>query len=422
MLAAFFRRSRGAAIGGLLLGVAACGSEPLEGGGEGGGANGSAGEGGGANVPDIPDYTSSPCYGEPWMTSRYDGQAHRETPVATTCRGEGDRALVYVADDVFGTRVTQDAVNRFLHRYELAGSRRSFRPDLGVLPTNEAVFGALRASQTSDGKLPIVIIDTNGGGDGYLCGWCRRTELHLDAVQLTPLDGDKALAIAAHESFHAIHRGYDADEVVWVDETLAEAAMVVNGFGDEAWLNDFLDDPNVDWGPGITRPQDFHYGAGLAFGAYLWEQGGPELLSAITAERANGWSGIEAALAATGEARDALALFLDMAVALHVDDPAQGYGFESFQVGDRLARPALSLGSPERGRLEPYGLVYRTLPASATTLLVEGDASVRGRVVYAGEPPVVDAVRLDAETELSAGTAVLVLTATASAAYTVTAR
>ncbi len=249
-------------------------------------------------------------------------------------------------------------VNGFLHRYDLVGNPGSYREDLGVLPTDEAVFGALSTAALLDGKLPIFVIDTNGGGAGYLCGWCSGVELHLDGTDLTPLDGDGAVSIAAHETFHAIHRGYDANEVGWLDETLAQAAMVANGFfsTDRALLNQFARKPNVNWGPGLSDTRKFDYGAGLAFGAYLWELGGPELMQAVTQNPANAWAGLDAALQATGYGESGLDTLLDMAVALWLDDPERGYGFESFDLVDGVGTTALD--ADVNGVVEPYALAY----------------------------------------------------------------
>ncbi|HEX6764169.1 MAG TPA: hypothetical protein VF103_01800, partial [Polyangiaceae bacterium] len=236
----------------------------------------------------IPDYTRSPCYGNPRSTIVYDGVTHGLNDVATTCRAEGERTLLYVEDDLWERSrspdvpaITQSEVDAFMVGYELRGRGTSYMPDLGVLPTDELVFGSLDPASIPDGKLPVFVIDSGGAGDGYLCSWCDDLSLHLDGPALRSLHTDQTLSIAAHESFHGIHRGYDANETIWVDESLAEAAMTVNGFfTDDDWLEAFLYDPNVSWGPGVDDIASFQYGAGLLFGTFLWERGGRNLLHA----------------------------------------------------------------------------------------------------------------------------------------------
>jgi hypothetical protein len=242
-----------------------------------GGAD-SSGSSSGGTTGELPDYSDSPCWGMPATTLVYDGQTHQTVEVPATCRAEGDRAFVIVADTLWENGIDQAAVNGFMHRYELFTPDGAFDPSQGVIRNDEAVFGSLDAAQLPGGKVSIFVVDTNGGGDGYLCGWCDYPQLHLDGTVLSPLDGDDALSIAAHESYHIIHYGYDADEEPWVDESLAQAAMTANGFfTDDEWLDDFRLDPDQDWGPGGVDFGSFNYGAGLVWGSYLYERGGAAL-------------------------------------------------------------------------------------------------------------------------------------------------
>src|SRR5690606_26491901 len=178
----------------------------------------------------LPDYGDSPCWGEPSSTSVYNGMTHMLDDVAVTCRAEGDRVLLYVADELWGSPVDQAAVNGLMHQLEIFTPTGSVDPEQGVVLNDEAVFGPLDDGSFPLGKLEVHVVDTHGGGDGYLCGWCSHPQLHMDGVILQPLDDDHAIAIAAHETYHVIHRALDADEAQWVDESLAEAAMTANGF------------------------------------------------------------------------------------------------------------------------------------------------------------------------------------------------
>ena len=429
---------KSAALGALSIGLlacaaAACSSESLRSdtdeGGNGagapsggiagaapGGAAGGPGASGGTGgaVGELPDYTESPCYGQVATTRVYDGETHETPEVSVVCRGETDRVRLYVAPELFDGTITQEQVNGFLHRYELTGNPGGYRAELGALPTNEAVFGALPTAALPDGKLPVFVIDTNGGGAGYLCSWCDGVELHLDGTDLSPLDGDGAVSIAAHETFHAIHRAYDANEVVWVDETLAQAAMVANGFfsTDRALLNRFARTSNVNWGPGQSDDRKFDYGAGLAFGAYLWELGGAELMQAVTQHPGNGWAGLDAALAATGHG-SGLGALLDMAVALWLDDPARGYGFDSFDLVDGVGTTVLD--ADVTGVAEPYALAYFAIGEGVTRLRVEGADTLRARIAIDSDPVEIVEVELGTDTAVPAAPGVLIVTATSTA-------
>jgi hypothetical protein len=411
----------------LALSLVACSSEPLEsagddddtragsggtsstagsgsgGGGRGGASNagrggtaGSAGTSSGSagTATDIPDYTASPCYGQPGETEVYNLDTHEVRSVQATCRAEGNRTLFYVADDLWETEYTPGAppftqadVNFFMNYYELTGQPASSHPELGVLPTDELVFGSLDESGLTNGKLPIFLIDSGGAGQGYLCSWCDRTELHLDGPLLRSLRTDEALSIAAHETVHAIHKSYDANEVLWVDETLAEAAMTLNGyFTDGEWLDAFLNDPNQQWGPGLTEPQDFNYGAGLLLGTYLWERGGAALLGAITRDTTNDWAGIDDALSSVGDPEDSWNVFLDMAVATALDDPESGYEFRSFELAGKLKPVAVEAGASYDATILPYGLVYISLAPAARGVTIATTGDVSTRIALEGDP------------------------------------
>lgn len=358
------------------------------------GSSGTGGGGGssGTSAVTIPDYTASPCYGETATTDVYDLATHGTHSITATCRAEGDKVRFYVSDALWQTKVDADApvldqgeVDAFMARYELIGSSASTHPELGILPTDELVFGALTDRTLTDGKLPVFVVDSGGAGDGYLCSWCERPALHLDGPSLRSLHTDKTLSIAAHESFHAIHRGYDPDEEVWVDESLAQSAMIVNGFyTDQTWVDEFMHNTNQAWGPGVNDVRSFDYGAGLLYGTYLFEHGGADLLNAITHEPANGWTGIDRALASVGDAATGYELFQDMAIAAFLNDPGQGYGFRSIELDNKILPYDVTTGMTISDTLEAYGLMFVTFDADATSVTVDAPSDVSARLVLTG--------------------------------------
>lgn len=422
---------------GFFLTLGGCSSEPLATGGTGGGAGSAAAGGSGGSAAGSgssgsgPDYTTSPCYGQQATTEVYDLETHATISVTATCRAEGDYARLYVADALWQTKSSPEAtaldqaeVDAFMLRYELVGQAASAHPELGVLPTDEAVFGTLPAASLTQGKLPIFVIDSGGAGDGYLCSWCAKPALHLDGPSLRSLHADKTLSIAAHESFHAIHRAYDPDEEVWVDESLAEAAMTVNGFfTDQAWVADFLQSTNQAWGPGGDDARSFNYGAGLLFGTYLFEHGGPPLLAAVTHEAANGWAGIDRALAATGSSATGWELFEDMALAVVVNDAATGYGFQSFTLEAAVLPYAAKTGTALVETIEPYGIVVVRFDVDATSVTLDAPPGVSARLILDGGALEVRDVTPGARATFDGNTPrALVLTAKNASQISVTAR
>ncbi|HEX5098404.1 MAG TPA: hypothetical protein VFV94_02845 [Polyangiaceae bacterium] len=397
------------------------------------GSSGTSGRGGssGTGTGTSPDYTASPCYGESATTNVYDLVTHGTHPVTATCRAEGDKVRLYVADELWETKISADApvlgqgeVDAFMARYELTGSSASTHPELGILPTDELVFGSLTDIALTDGKLDVFVIDSGGAGDGYLCGWCTPKVLHLDGPSLRSLHTDKTLSIAAHESFHAIHRGYDPDEDVWVDETLAQSAMIVNGFyTDHDWVEEFMHNTNQAWGPGVNDVASFDYGAGLLFGTYLFEHGGTELLNAITHEPANGWTGIDRALETVGDSATGYGLFQDMAIAAFLNDADKGYGFRSIELDSKVLPYDVTTGMTISDTLEAYGLMFVTFDADATSVTVDAPTTVSARLVVSGSTVAVQDVPPGDPISLDEGKTdrVLVLTTTKTAKVSISA-
>ncbi len=284
------------------------------------------------------------------------------------------------------------------------------------------MFGSL-PEELPDGKLPVFVVDSGGAGEGYLCSWCDGIEFHLDGPLLGSLDTDKTLSIAAHETVHVIHRGNDTNETVWVDETLAQAAMTVNGFfTDGDWLDDFLQNPNVAWGPGVDDPLKYHYGAGLLFGSYLWEHGCRGLLRAITSEPLDDWAGLDAALSTTGDSRVAWSLFLDMGLSTFLDDPATGYSFDAFELQGQVSSATTATGTSRSGVIQAYGLVFVTFEPDARSVTLDTGTNVSSRLVLDGRPTEVVELTLGAPALVDAAPRVLLLSAPRTTTFSLSVR
>lgn len=370
----------------------------------------------------LPVYTNSARVGERGVTQVYDIESHLTPDAAATLRAESDRTVVYVQDALYPSLIDDDQLNRFVARFEVLGNPESHDPSLGVLALDEAVFSPLVTTLYAGGKLSVFIVDTHGSADGYICSWCDEPSLHLDGKVLAPIDEDLALSISSHELYHAIHRGYDADETIWIDESMAEAAMVVNGFlTDIDPFTQYLMQPNVAWGPSITQIGDFKYGAGLSFGTYLWEQGGVPLMQAVTREPANGWQGLDNALVSVADGRSGFDLFMEMGLALYFDAPERGFGFESFLVPGQVPTRTLASGTTEDVNLAAYGLVY--LEADATTTALTVDATDDVVAIYATDTDPISVTRAINGAQLAVTEpGVLVLSATRQAGASVSAR
>lgn len=376
---------------------------------------------------DLPDYSDSPCYGLVENTRVFDFLREDFVDVETTCRAEGAVTMVYVQNELWDQgAITQSRVNAFMHRFELIGPENAYDPHQGVIMTNQEIFGDLLLNEFPNDKLHVFIIDSDGYSDGYVCpaadGWCDYYCLHLDGV-LLDFDGDEAISVASHESFHIIHYFIDGTEDWWLDESLAEAAMIINGYyTDQGWVDDFLRDTDDNWGPALDDARYANYGAFLLWGAFLWELGGPELMRAITSEQADGWVGLNMALADLGFEVSAEELFLDFVVALGVADPDLGYGYSFAEIAPvRMSSTTLGAGDSHSDSVEPYGIDYYPIEGEGSvTFELTADSTVTLLGVVVGDTVDVENLTDGGSLDMvGVDTAFVAVTATSSAEYTI---
>jgi hypothetical protein len=154
--------------------------------------------------------------------------------------------------------------------------------------------------------------------------------------------------VIAHELEHLIMNYYDAGELSWVDEGLADTAAFLNGFdmtgSHLTYQQVFHRETSLTrWGGGLEN-----YGASFSYFAYLWEQAGgnggtgtdaltpdltyqdtagDRLIKMIFREQLDGMEGVQKAItewnATNGTATDlpsAAELFKDWAVTMYLDD------------------------------------------------------------------------------------------------------
>ena len=314
-----------------------------------------------SNNNGLPDYTESECYGQEKTTNLFNHGQMAFIPINTTCRAEGESTKIYVQNELWESeKVTQDDIDSFMNRFELLGNNSSYNPEQGVIYTNQEVFGELSVTEFPDNKVHLFIVDSDGRGDGYICpttyGWCDFYCIHLDGA-LMDLQTDYAMAVASHELFHLIHHYIDSDEHMWVDETLAQTAMTVNGFyTDSNWVRDWLNNTDRNWGPGDPEHGSQHYGAFLTWGLYLWEYGGVDLINAIANEQEDGWLGIDLALEATGEITTSWDLYLDYIVTIGVNNESKHFDF--VDIGQLNMKTPLELDTERAESVQPYGIDY----------------------------------------------------------------
>jgi len=170
--------------------------------------------------------------------------------------------------------------------------------------------------------------------------------LHINTLLNSP-ESDYMLSVQAHEFQHLIHWAYDANEDTWLNEAMAELAMVLTGFeDDQGWIDSWVADPSV---PLVGDELSFDYGVVNLFGTYLWEVFGDGFIGDLVADPDNGVSSLDSLLQSQTTPTDYDTVLGDFALAVAVNDvdlDSGQYGFSAVTF-DQVDSNAFLVGTPE---------------------------------------------------------------------------
>ena len=327
-----------------------------------------------ASEPDGATSACEPAQREFWA---YDLSVMppRYVQVPATCRAAGPHSLIYVADDIWGDSVDQAEVDDLLAGFE---QETPADPTKGIYEMTTGTFGA-PSDIDNNGKVILFVLELQGYQGYQFDGFIRREDVlggnYSNQAEMVYVDGVRndlgspyLLGVLSHEFFHMIHLNYDQNEDHWLDETLAESSMVLCGYyGDlDGWVaNNYVKGTNTSL---MDNTEQYNYGAGFLFGAYMLERFGPEFLGALVADQNNGASSIEETMAAQGEDESFADLLADWGVANFLDNPAVGdgrYGYTAFDVPPVWLSGNYVPGESSSSKtVVPSGVVYMKLDVS----------------------------------------------------------
>lgn len=183
-----------------------------------------------------------------------------------------------------------------------------------MYPTNREFFGS-EWSPGIDGDEHIYILYSRGLGfsvAGYFSSsdsthpmiqeYSNAHEMFLFNADNTPLGGDYAYAVLAHEFQHMIHWNNDLNETSWLNEGSSELAVLLNGYETGGFDTLYISDPDLqlnDW-PNDQNATSPHYGAGFLFMTYFLDRFGEEATQALVKDPANGLDSVDDVLQQVG--------------------------------------------------------------------------------------------------------------------------
>jgi hypothetical protein len=216
-----------------------------------------------------------------------------------------------------------------------------------IYPTNREFFGS-EWSPGIDGDEHIYILYSRGLGfsvAGYFSSsdsthpmiqeFSNAHEMFLFNADNTPLGGDYAYAVLAHEFQHMIHWNNDLNETSWLNEGSSELAVLLNGYDTGGFDTLYISDPDLqlnDW-PNDQNATSPHYGAGFLFMTYFLDRFGEEATQLLVKDASNGLESVDDVLtqigatdAVTGQPITADDFFLDWALTNFLLDKSVGDG------------------------------------------------------------------------------------------------
>jgi len=236
--------------------------------------------------------------GDQYTFITYNFETGQSENIQATLRATGNHVNVWVANNQNVITATVESI------------RDEFNDH--IYPTDTQYFGE-PPDIDGDPKIHILIFDIQDGYDpitnptyyaGYFDSADQSGQNNMDMFYMDCDPGvpgsDGFYGTLAHEFQHMIHFNHDNNEEPWLDEGLADFAMVANGYGlPNSHINAFRDTPAttlIDWD--YDDPLK-HYGASFLFIEYmceLVERNGKTVspfTRALVSEGDNGINGID---------------------------------------------------------------------------------------------------------------------------------
>ncbi len=173
-----------------------------------------------------------------------------------------------------------------------------------------------------------------GDGSGGVGGFFIASPLHRDDLYLDIQDISVIDEILAHEFEHMLHYDLDSNEVVWVDEGMADLSVRVSLGPDTPAVQGHIylyeqrpENDLIAWDEGTQEDNIADYGAAYSYVAYLADHfGGETVMSTLGSESLNSMAGVDQALSDLGYGEDGLDVHRRVKVANLLDDPDFGGG------------------------------------------------------------------------------------------------
>ncbi len=242
-----------------------------------------------------------------------------------TCRGVGENVYVFVSDDVWMVNVLQKDIERIVQTFDRSTPEISIDGDKGIYEILTETFGE-PPDVDNDPRIYFLISQLGGYHGHHFDGFFRFIDeakgKYSNRAEILYLDCDNPsddyhLGVIAHEFQHLIHWQYDRDETSWINESLAEVAMILCGYyTDKKQVARYLN--NTD-SPLVAKGHMSNYGACLLWGTYIYERFGTTFLENLVLENTDSIEGFQKVMANMNREGDFSEIFGDWLVANYLN-------------------------------------------------------------------------------------------------------
>jgi hypothetical protein len=285
-----------------------------------------------------------------------------------TCRGVGENVYVFVSDDVWKVNVFQKDIERIIQTFDHSTPEISVDKDKGIYEILTETFGK-PSDVDSDPRIYFLISQLGMYHGHHFDGFFRfideikgKYSNHAEILYLdcdNPSD-DYHLGVIAHEFQHLIHWQYDRDETSWINESLAEVAMILCGYyTDKKHVTRYLNNTNS---PLVAKGHMTNYGACLLWGTYIYERFGKTFLKNLVLEQADGIEGFQKVVTNMNRGDDFSGIFGDWLVVNYLNTDLfteKNYKYKSITLSTfPTVRHFFSLPAHDSGKVLGYAVNY----------------------------------------------------------------
>ena len=218
--------------------------------------------------------------------------------ISATLEASTNHVMVWVEDGVYFDEADLNALVKEF--------------DTKIYALDQRLFGS-EWSPGIDGDRRIVILYAKDVGEdtaGYFSAVdelpseileeSNMAEMFVLNANVVNLNEEYTFGTLAHEYQHMIHWYADGNEMLWLDEGLAELGAFLGDYELEGLDYEFLQTPDFQLNTWDNENSYPHYGASFSFMNYVYNRVGEGMIRQIVQAKENGFASIDAVLQANG--------------------------------------------------------------------------------------------------------------------------